>query len=183
MHKGGETSDYVHTLSEAERSAVKEMGYVDEGVVAYFCGGSSPTELQPVFRLWSNSDTDHFYTTNFDERDSLLTKGYVSEGIAGYVYGVRKDGSTALHRSYSAALRDHFYTISEAEAKTSGYRYEGIMGYISSTSKSSTTAWYRLYKPSIGDHFYTASADEAKAAINAGYIGEGITGYLYLSAQ
>lgn len=181
MHKGGDTSDYVHTLSEAERSAIKELGYADEGTVAYICGNSQPTELQPLFRLWGPADGDHFYTTNFSERDGLLTRNYFSEGITGYMYGVRKDGSAPLYRSYSHAIGDHLYTTSESEAHTPGYSYEGIMGYISQTDSDKTTPIYRLYSSAIGDHFYTTSSTEAASAIASGYLGEGIAGYLYLS--
>lgn len=181
MHKGGATSDFVHTLSEAERNAIKELGYEDEGIVAFLCGGSQPTELQPLFRLWGANDMDHFYTTNFSERDALLTKGYVSEGITGYIYGVRKEGSAPLYRAYSRATGDHIYTASESEAKGGGYTYEGIIGYIASSDNAKTTPIYRLYNAAIGDHFYTASSDEATGAIQNGYKAEGITGYLYLS--
>lgn len=181
MHKGGDASDYVHTISVEEKNAIKELGYADEGTVAYICGGSQPTELQPVFRLWGAGDGDHFYTTNFSERDSLLTKGYISEGITGYIYGVRKEGSVPLYRAYSRGIGDHLYTATEAEARGAGYSYEGVMGYIAPSDNDKTTPIYRLYNAAIGDHFYTASADEAAAAIRNGYKGEGITGYLYLS--
>ncbi len=181
LYKGAPTFDYVATTSEQEKNATVELGYADEGIIAHLCGGSSPTELQPVFRLWSSADGDHFYTTNFSERDSLLTRGYVSEGISGYIYGVRKDGSLPLYRSYSRAIGDHFYTTSEAEAKSAGYTFEGIMGFIASSDDASTTPWRRLYNPTIGDHFYTASDQEFSSATRSGYFSEGDTGYIYLS--
>ncbi len=183
LHKGGETSDYVHTMSAEEKTAVMELGYADEGTVAYICGNTNPTELQPMFRLWSLNDTDHFYTTNFAERDSLLSKGFISEGIAGYIYGVRKSGSFPLYRSYNSNTRDHFYATSEAEATPAGYKLEGLMGYIASTNTTSTTPWYRLYSSKITDHFYTVSPEEAGSAIRSGYVPEGVTGYLYLTQQ
>ncbi len=183
LHKGGSTSDYVHTISDAERQAVKELGYEEQGIVAYLCGGSQPTELQPIFRLWSNADTNHFYTTNFAERDSVLTKGYISEGIAGYIYGVRRNGTSPLYRSYSTAMKNHFYSTSEAESLATGFRQEGILGYLSESTSSGTTPFHRLFNPFIGDHFYTTSNAEAEAAARGGYIREGTAGHLFTQTQ
>lgn len=183
LHKGGSTSDYVHTTNEQERVAVKELGYEDQGVVAYICGGDQSTQLQPIFRLWSSADSNHFYTTNFAERDFVLGRGYVSEGIAGYLFGVRKEGGAPLYRSYSTSLKDHFYTTNEQEARSSGYNLEGVLGYLSGYGTSGTTAFYRLFNPIVGDHFYTVSDSEANGAIQAGYIREGTAGHLYTQPQ
>lgn len=174
-------TDFVHTASEQEKNAIKELGYQDKGTVAYLCGTGQGTDVQPLFRLWGAGDADHFYTTNFAERDALLTRRYTSEGIVGYIYGVRNDGSIPLYRAYSRALGDHLYTTSESEAHTAGYTYEGIMGYISATNTDKTIPVYRLYNAAIGDHFYTSSATEAAAATSHGYAGEGVTGYIYIA--
>lgn len=180
LHNGGAASDYLQTTSAQEKSAVVELGYVDEGIAAYLCGTPQATELQPLFRLWGANDKDHFYTTNFEERDNLIARGYKSEGVAGFIYGTRKDGTTPLYRSYSRAIGDHLYTTSESEARSAGYTYEGIMGFIAINNDAKTTALYRLYSSAMGDHFYTSDANEANTAASNGYIREGTTGYVYL---
>lgn len=181
LHKGDPVNDYVQTTSEQERNSIAELGYSNDGTVAYLCGAAQTTELQPLFRLWGGADGDHFYTTNFAERDSLIAGGYRSEGVAGYIYGARRDGTAPLYRSYSRAIGDHLYTTSEAEARSTGYTFEGIMGYISTGSANNTAPLHRLYSASIGDHFYTASDAEAATARQMGYKSEGDTGFVYLS--
>lgn len=179
MFKNEPGADYLETTSAQEKSAVVELGYADQGTVAYLCGAAQNTELQPVFRLWGAGDGDHFYTTNFAERDALLGRGYVAEGITGYIYGTRKDGTLPLYRSYSRAIGDHFYTTSEAEAHSAGYAFEGIMGYISASDTNATAPLHRLFNSAIGDHLYTSDDNEASTASAHGYRAEGDTGFIY----
>lgn len=183
MHKGGATSDYVHTVSEEERTAIKELGYVDEGTVAYLCGTPQPTSLQPIYRMWNGAVKEHFYTTNPAERDTVLAKGFISEGITGYMYGVRKEGSSPVYRSYHKQEKHHYFSLTEADATRWGYTVEGIVGYIWPTTQSNTIPLYRLFHPVTRDNLYTASGAEVVSAVASGYEDQGILGYMFLTAQ
>ncbi len=183
MHKGGATSDYVHTVSEEERTAIKELGYVDEGTVAYLCGTPQPTSLQPIYRMWNGAVKEHFYTTNPAERDTVLAKGFTSEGITGYMYGVRKEGSSPVYRSYHKQEKHHYFSLTEADATRWGYTVEGIIGYIWPTTQSNTIPLYKLFHPVTRDNLYTASSSEVSSAVASGYEDQGILGYMFLTAQ
>ena len=183
MHKGGTTSDYVHTVSEEERGAIKELGYVDEGIVAYLCGTPQPTELQPIYRMWNGAEKEHFYTTNPAERDTVLSKGFVSEGITGYMYGVRKEGSSPVYRSYHKQEKHHYFSLTESEATKWGYTVEGIVGYIWPTTKTGTVPLYKLFNPQSRDNLYTASTGEVSQAVQAGYEDQGVLGYMFTTAK
>lgn len=183
MHKGGAASDYVHTVSEEERTAIKELGYVDEGVVAQLCGTPQPTALQPIYRMWNGAVKEHFYTTNPAERDALLVKGFTSEGITGYMFGVRKEGSSPVYRSYHKIEKHHYFSLTESEATGWGYTVEGIIGYIWPTTKANTIPLYKLFNSKTRDNLYTASNDEVNSAVASGYENQGILGYMFLTAQ
>ncbi|HMQ01469.1 MAG TPA: hypothetical protein PKD79_00130 [Candidatus Doudnabacteria bacterium] len=170
---------YMMTTSTVERDAVLQIGFVQQGVVGYFCGVPRPgSEIIPIYRLWSSAITDHFYTTDIFERDTALQRGYISEGIAGHVYSVPGANRTAVYRLWSSRWTNHFYTTSDEEARNSGYAREGIMGYIATAPSQQVTQLYRLYSPNIADHFYTTSTAERDAAVSSGYRFEGTMGYL-----
>ncbi len=183
MHKGGATSDYVHTVSLEEKNAIVELGYVDEGVVAQLCGTPQPTALQPIFRMYNNSIKEHFYTTNPAERDAVLNQGYISEGITGYMYGVRKQGTSAVYRSYHRTEKHHYFSLTENEATGWGYTVEGIVGYVWPSSQANTIPLYKLFNARTRDNLYTASQAEVNSAVAAGYENQGILGYMFLTAQ
>lgn len=89
--------------------------------------------------------------------------------------------SQPLYRLYSNDSKDHFYTMSKAEAenatKDGYYKLEGTAGYIFPTQVPGTVPLYRMWNGDIADHFYTASLDEYNAV--TWYTKEGIAGYIF----
>jgi hypothetical protein len=85
-----------------------------------------------------------------------------------------------VHRSYSAAGSDHFYTADAAEAGCCGYTLEfSNYFHLSATSVPGTTALHRCYSAAENDHMVTASSTCEDAA---GWILEGTMGFVAVSA-
>ncbi|GAA4783501.1 hypothetical protein [Lysobacter hankyongensis] len=90
----------------------------------------------------------------------------------------------ALRSAYNAQYTDHFYTIDAQQHATAvgnhGYANTGILAYMEKTQQPSTRPFKRFFKgaPQL-DHFYTASATEESQVLAAGYVYEGIEGYIY----
>lgn len=87
-----------------------------------------------------------------------------------------------LFRLYSSALNDHFYTTDYAEATTAqvshGYRMESRMGYVDRTQMTGNVPLIRMWNPVAKKHFYTTDETEASQAQNAGFVREGLMGYV-----
>jgi len=139
---------------------------------------------QPVYRMYSPSQTDHFYTTNYYEYSTIAPAvGYIGEGTLGNIFGSSQNGTVPVYRMYSPSQTDHFYTTNYYEYSTIapavGYIGEGTLGNIFGSSQTGTVPVYRMYSPSQTDHFYTTNYYEYSAIAPAvGYIGEGILGYI-----
>jgi len=139
---------------------------------------------QPVYRMYTPSQTDHFYTTNYYEYSTIAPAvGYIGEGILGNIFGSSQNGTIPVYRMYSPSQTDHFYTTNYYEysaiAPAVGYIGEGTLGNIFGSSQTGTVPVYRMYSPSQTDHFYTTNYYEYSAIAPAvGYIGEGILGYI-----
>ena len=139
---------------------------------------------EPVYRMYSPSQTDHFYTTNYYEYSTIAPAvGYIGEGILGNMYSSSQTGTVPVYRMYSPSQTDHFYTTNYYEYSTIapavGYIGEGILGNMYSSSQTGTVPVYRMYSPSQTDHFYTTNYYEYSTIAPAvGYIGEGILGYM-----
>jgi len=140
--------------------------------------------IQPVYRMYSPSQTDHFYTTNYYEYSTIApTYGYLKEGTLGNIYGSSQAGTIPIYRMYHPGQTDHFYTTNYNEyntiAPTYGYLKEGTLGNIYGNFQTGTVPLYRMYNPSQTDHFYTTNYYEYDTiAPTYGYIKEGILGYI-----
>ncbi|MBI4518497.1 MAG: RHS repeat protein, partial [Deltaproteobacteria bacterium] len=92
-----------------------------------------------------------------------------------------------LYRLYhsSAGERDHFYTTSLeeklcAEADTTRpYRFERIEAYVFDRPFLGGTPLYRVFSNSLVSHYYTTDLADRDAKLSAGYVAEGITGYIH----
>ncbi|QQS23067.1 hypothetical protein IPM19_00660 [bacterium] len=134
------------------------------------------SRFAPVSRQWNFEQIDHFYSNNSAE----TAPGYKEEQPLGYLINNADQVTVPLYRYYSAALTDHFYSVSD-EAPA-GYANEGILGYVFVSHREGTVPIYRLYRhemsPLNGDHLYTTSASERDLAAQFGYVYEGIEGYV-----
>lgn len=85
-------------------------------------------------------------------------------------------------RMYNQSINDHFYTSSRQEADEAavkhGYKLETEMGYIYRYEQESTDPIYRMWNPKAKKHFYTTSLQENRNALNAGFLQEGIIGFV-----
>lgn len=117
--------DHFYTNNPQETGT----GYSDEQTT----WGVENTQLDntiPLYRFYSNSDTDHFYSTT-----AATPNGYVSEGMIGFIFPSTVPGSTPLYRLYRYynGNGDHLYTTSASErdaAMNMGYHLETTEGYV-----------------------------------------------------
>jgi len=83
---------------------------------------------------------------------------------------------------WSNDRQDHFYTTSVAERDNAisqlGYVSEGITGYVYPDNRCGSVPLYRSYNAQQLAHFYTISASEWDNAVQAGWVKEGIAGYV-----
>jgi len=130
-----------------------------------------------VHRSYHPSSGEHFYTTSASEAACC---GFRVEALNYYyLYSTPAPGTVPFYR----CLMDyglHFYTTA-SNCETGRGRVEGVMGYIGSSPTCGAIPLYRTYLPRNGDHFYTTSAAERDAALRAGYLNEGIAGYVWPS--
>ncbi len=93
--------------------------------------------------------------------------GLLDEGVA--------NCRVSVHRSYSAATGEHFYTTDFNEAQCCGYAVENQNYYdIYAGSHPGLTGWYRCVKPS-GLHLYTTSSTCEGTTV------EGLMGYVSIT--
>lgn len=125
----GSLNDHFWTNSVAERDDLIRRGYQYEHIAWH---GSTNTNDQPVYRLFSYITGQHLYTTSQPERDYLVgTNTWRDEGITQYVSRVQTN--TPVYRLYSPHNNDHLLTLSAPErdylVSVGSYRYEGIAWY------------------------------------------------------
>lgn len=66
----GAKRDHILTASPAERRALKQSGWLEEGVAFYAPRGPRPGTT-PLYRLFNAGTNDHVYTTSAQERGTL----------------------------------------------------------------------------------------------------------------
>ncbi|MDT7813754.1 MAG: hypothetical protein QOJ42_3670 [Acidobacteriaceae bacterium] len=138
-------------------------------------GAPTTPDFAPLYRYYSDSQTDHFYTT--DWLGSTINGGYQFEWIEGNVRTSQIPGSSPLYRYYSGVAKDHFYTTNFNELGNGnyGYAFERIEGYVDGSQGAG--GFFRYYNSAIGDHFYTTNLDEFRDG-NHGYAFEFAEGSL-----
>jgi hypothetical protein len=79
-------TDRFYTINESERNAaIRQSGYVDEGVVCFVYRHNIPDSCE-LRRYWAaRQRSNHFYTINLGEGLDAMRDGYVSEGREGYL--------------------------------------------------------------------------------------------------
>jgi len=126
-----------------------------------------------------SSDYDHLYTSDPQtEARRLYQNRYVKEGIAFRLFAPQTPGTTAFHRWYNPAIKDHFYSHDRTGGgkRLDGYIYEGNIGNIATSRMTNTRELYRWYNPSTGRHYYSTQPKVPPALKK--YRFDGIAGYV-----
>jgi hypothetical protein len=135
---------HFYTIQKAERDRWirrEDGAWVYEGPAFYAIApdGAKPSDVRPVYRLWSAGLRTHFYTLDEAEKDRLLcraTGAWTCEGVAFYAWPqAGAAGALPVYRLWSQRLGCHFYTIS-AEEKTR------LVDEFPDTWQAEGIAWY-----------------------------------------
>ncbi|KAL0948521.1 hypothetical protein HGRIS_011082 [Hohenbuehelia grisea] len=157
----------------------------------------------PFYRLFKASVHDHFYTIHGGVRSAGHQTGFVDQGTAGKVLSCQLAGSVPLYRLFNPKINDHFHTTSmgsvSSNIKTWGWQMQGVDGYVFPQGNMcpGLVPLYALYakhriipkkypqgtvyqnKVAVFDHIYTTSVTERSNLFKAGYVSQGIVGYVY----
>lgn len=172
-------SQYLYTLSTAERDFAITLGYKFEGIAFYAVDEVAHSETaRPVYRFSNNGG--YLYTISAAERDNWIAEGFKYEGIGFYLK--ENDGITSSPiyrlRHPSGA---YLYTASIAERDNASQYYwyvkEGVSFDTITQLNALTVPIYRL-KTSNG-YFLTTSLKERASAVKFGYHNEGIATFTY----
>ncbi len=110
------------TMSEAERDALVEQGWIDEGAAWEAPRGG----VHAVYRLYDPASGDHLLTADYNEAHGLQDAGWAYEGVP---FFAQPGGTgTPVYRLYDPNGNEHFYTASEDEMNAlvhGGWQYEG----------------------------------------------------------
>ncbi len=159
---------YTYVVKTRDRS----LGH-NEG---QYSAAASVTTPGPVYRFWSPVLQRHFYTISEGEKNKVVNNYsdiWTYEQVAYYAFAGATDPIAApVHRFWSASLKTHFYTMSEAERDKLINNYsnvwtdEGVAFYAYSVGAhpQGTSAVYRFWSGSA--HFYTISAAEHDKLLN-----------------
>ena len=169
---------HFYTVSAAERDSLRKgKTWKYEGIAFWALpreaagetgGGEEPeTELQTVWRFYSDATRGHFFTISAAEKEKLRTtsKTWQFEGAAYRAFTGAAEGTVPLHRFWSDQIQGHFFTISESEkdhliATSKTWKYEGIAYHVYPAEVSGSVAVYRFWSDAVQHHFYTVSASE-----------------------
>jgi hypothetical protein len=138
---------HFYTLDEAEKARLLGQDpnvWTYEGIAFRAFPSRTADGSMPVYRFWSPVLGSHFYTLDEAEKARVLSrypKVWTYERIAFYAYaaGSGPEGTMPVHRFWSAALGDHFYTISDTD------RFKVVSGY-AGVWDDEGVAWY-AYPP------------------------------------
>jgi len=135
---------HLYTIGNAEAPGLSSQPYhawLDEGVVFYaYPESRQPPDARPVYRLRSPDRDAQILTADERERERLTTGNppvWTYDGIAFYAYleDLHPPLTQPVHRFWSEAFKDYFYTASEVERQmllddpSRGWTDEGIAWY------------------------------------------------------
>jgi hypothetical protein len=133
-----------------------------------------------LYRFFDPALNDYLYVTGEDQRAQLTSVGLVEQGNVGHVLSARAEGTVPLFRLRHADGR-HQFTYDEAERRAAiskGAQQEGITGYLYPSPAAGTTPVYRLSKDGV--IYLTADNGDVQARSQAGWVNEGVRGYVLL---
>lgn len=110
---------HMLTLDGSEISALKRLGWTDEGVAFK----APKSGLNAVYRLHDPKNGDHLFTTSFKEAQAVQKQGWEYEGVPWF----GNDTGKAVYRLYKDG--SHLFTTDKVEhdtLKKQGWKSEGI---------------------------------------------------------
>lgn len=139
----------------------------------------------PMYSARSDYYTDNFYSISYSQQAIAISLGYTGTGVP---FRVSRTNALTLpfKRFFKGAPQiEHFYTHLADEAQfvvSMGYVYENDEGNIFASQLTGTSALYRLSKW-VGatmdlQHVYTIYPSEVSSYQAAGWISDGIKGYV-----
>lgn len=143
---------------------------------AYPAFSTSTTCRAPLYYYWSPTLVDAFYTTQLTEKGGTSFWNYNYQWIECFINTAQVSGSVPLYRMYSTLNTDHAYRTSSATF--GNYTANGLPGYIFTSPGSGRVPLYEFYNSQRLDHFYTITPNNLGAG-GAGYVNQGIIGYVY----
>ncbi len=140
----------------------------------------SQSDLNKVYRFYSQNNRAHFYTNSEAEKNLVGTtypiEEWKCEGVAWQAFNNQNEGRLPVYRFWSDLHRAHFYTISEQEKKhvektyqPAEWRYEGVAYYAFPQAFAGTQPIHRFYSKVNQKHFYTISEAEKDLIIQGAY--------------
>jgi hypothetical protein len=129
-----------------------------------------------VHRLYNSNwlSGDHFYTLDVNEGQPY---GYVVEG-RNYFRLTNATGS-GYATLYRCNVNSHHFVSRDLNCEA-GMRAESELGQVATSQLSGTMPLYRLRRLSNGDRLSTWDLGERQAALNAGWVDEGLSGYVWV---
>ena len=111
--------NHLYTTGEAERDALVQAGWHDEGIA-----WTARVGRHAVYRLYNPGNGDHLLTTSFAEAKACVEAGWSYEGVP----FMACDTGTEIFRLYNPYSGQHLYTASSAERDnlcSVGWKAEG----------------------------------------------------------
>jgi astacin len=161
--------DRLSTFDGGERQAVLNGGWIDEGISGYVW------VRMPVHRMLNPSwaGGDHLYTLDLYEGSR---NGYqVESENFFYVTSVSGAGYATLYR---CMVNNHHFVSTDRYCEA-GVTNEGSLGQVATSQTSGTVPLYRARNPYSGDRVATTDAGERQSMLGAGWVDEGVRGYVW----
>jgi hypothetical protein len=163
------------------------------GLLAFLFSMAAYAARTPMY-LVTFLPEDYFYTVDPTQRDLAVSYGGLDAGIRFYVDSTQIPGTLPIQRFFiGAPYTEHFYTVSSAEANYVlgvGFVYErneGFMYPAESPQPAGTVPLYRLfwidYRTLNSLHYYTIDPNSLQSYINAGFLLDGVVGYVWPNAS
>ena len=202
--------DHFYTINQTKRQElINDATWADEGIAFYAFSEQKPGTT-PVHYFEFTNDGNHYYT--MDRKASSWLKeaarsrsDIVDLGVAFYAYPSAQADTLPVYRLVSSAIKDHFYTIDDAErCEGDFWRFEEDAWWVPTTPASAITPAqdvcalndsegdsntntgdtpmpvYRFWNSAAGDHFYTIDPAKRQELINASqWADEGIAFYAF----
>lgn len=111
--------NHLYTTGEAERDALVQAGWRDEGIA-----WTARVGRHAVYRLYNPGNGDHLLTTSFAEAKACVEAGWYYEGVP----FMACDTGTEVFRLYNPYSGQHMYTTSAEERDnlcSVGWKAEG----------------------------------------------------------
>ncbi len=161
--------DRLSTWDPGERQAALNSGWIEESMSGYVW------VRMPVHRMYNSTwaGGDHFFTLNLYEG---ISAGYQIE-TENFFYATALTGP-GYATLYRCLVNNHHFVSTDRYCE-SGVTNEGSLGQVATAQISGTVPLYRARNPYNGDRIVTTHSGERQNVLSAGWVDEGIKGYVW----